>query len=103
MSKRFIIAVNTTNAEQESAVTEYLRAKTGVWWHWINNIWLAIDKTNNITVDQLNNEILKLVPGAYMLILEIRGEDNWHGYGPASETDKNKNMFEWLLKTWSGK
>ncbi len=104
MSKQFVIAVDIDNPLQESMVTEYLKSKTGWWWHWIKNFWLTIDKTNTLTATQLRDDIKIRVPGNNILIIEVPvGSPPWSGFGPNSETDKRANMFEWLHKEWDSK
>ncbi len=101
MRKRFIIAVDVASAEQEKAVTEFLKEKTGYWWHWIKNFWLTIDSKGTITAGELTKGIKECAPGSNILVLEMpEGKFAWYGFGPANKKDRKFDMSEWLLKSW---
>ncbi len=98
MSKRFIVALNSSTTQQDEAFTAYIKAKGLGWWHWLSNIWLVYDPTGDLTARQLRNDLMDIYPNVYTIVLELSsGTDTWSGFGPKSE---GQDMFEWIRKYW---
>ncbi len=100
MKKRFIVGMDTITEEQEKAFLKYLKTTRLAWWHWIDNFWLIVDRSEKFTAEKLQNEIKKLIPLERLLVIEVKGGAPWSGFGPKTE---KLNMFNWLLYTWSRK
>jgi hypothetical protein len=98
MKKRFIVALDSSTKEQNDMFKEYIDHHGLGWWHWIKDFWLLIDSKGYLTARELRDELGKIYPGVYKMVLELRsGDDTWSGYGLAKE---DRNMFDWLRKYW---
>lgn len=98
MKKRFVVGIDTITEEQEKAFLEYLKTNSLAFWHWIDNFWLIVDRSEKFTAKKLRGEIKKLIPSERLLVIEVKGRGRWSGFGPKTE---KRNMFNWLHNTWS--
>ena len=98
MSKRYIVAVDSSTKEQNDAFLEFIKVHKLSWWHWLENFWLIIDSREELTVKGIRDELNKMYPRIHNLVIEL-SEDakKWAGYGPSSE---ERTMFKWLKETW---
>lgn len=97
MKKRFVVLVNDQNQEQEKSFIAYLNRNNCGWWHWLENSWLIVDLSGILTPDIIRDEVNKISPNSYSLVVEVPMNKNWSGFGPNSE---NSNMFKWLHESW---
>ena len=98
MSKRYIVAVGSSNEKQTDAFLKFIEANDLYWWHWLENFWLIIDSKNQVNIISIRNELEITHPETDNLVIELNDNgDTWAGYGPSTE---EKNMFNWLKKTW---
>lgn len=98
MKKRYIVGINSMTEEQEKAFLEYISSNEFAWWHWINNLWLIVDRSGKLTAEKLRNDLLEIAPDERNLVIEAGGND-CYGFGPKGE---KRNMFKWLNNTWYG-
>ena len=98
MTKRFIVALNLSEKEQDFKFIEFLNKKKLAWWHWIDSFWLVVDYSGELNAEKLHDKIMKI----YLrenLVIELRGKDHtWYGFG---HNGKEYIMFEWLEKNCS--
>jgi hypothetical protein len=98
MKKRFIVGLDHSTTEQDTAFREYLRASGLNWWHWISDMWLLVDPYGQFSASQLRDKLNEIYPTVRNIVIEIRSDgDTWSGYGPKSE---DKNMFTWIRGKW---
>lgn len=99
MKKRFVLAIEGLNADEQKQVTELISDGYS-WWHWIDGFWLVVDNTGELTPTKLREMTKGVNENSTRLVIEISDSQNWSGYGPNSE---NRNMFDWLHGTWDSK
>lgn len=98
MSKRYIVAVDSSTKEQETAFLALVKADGLGWWHWLNNFWLLTDSEGQLSASEIRHKIMETYPTIHCLVIELSGtEDTWAGYGPNTEA---RDMFKWLKNTW---
>ena len=98
MSKRFIVAINSSTPQQDLAFKEYARVKGIGWWHWLNNVWLLYTYSDDLTATQLRDDLGEIYPNIRKLVLELsEGSDTWAGFGP---TGAGRSMFAWIRENW---
>ena len=97
MSRRFIVAVNTLTAEQEKQFAADLNNAGLDWWHWIQNFWLVIDRSNQYGAENIRNHLANIMPGRFSMIMEVEPTGNWAGFGP---TGDQLSMSQWLEDSW---
>jgi hypothetical protein len=101
VTKRFIVAVDSSTKEQNDAFREYVKAIAPQrWWHWLEDLWLLVDVTGKINAAQLRDKATEVYLTENIMVFELSstGHDTWAGYGPQT-TDRN--MFNWIEKYWS--
>ncbi|AYZ32601.1 hypothetical protein [Serratia sp. FDAARGOS_506] len=98
MRRKYIVALDSSTAEQNEEFRKYIKKNGMGWWHWLNNFWLLTDSEGKKTAGDIRTDIRKFFPGIRLLVLQIDKEgDTWAGFGPNSD---EKNMFTWLKSTW---
>ena len=97
MSRRFVVAVNTLTTEQERAFAQALSASGLDWWHWIQNIWLVIDRSDKFTPEGIRDYLNDIMPGRFSLIMEVQPMGAWAGFGP---TGDQMDMGQWIKTSW---
>ena len=98
MKKRYIVGINSLTEEQEKAFLEYISSNELAWWHWINNLWLIVDRSGKLTAKKLRDDLMEIVPETYLIVMDGIDGRCW-GFGPKG---KKRNMFNWLDNTWYG-
>lgn len=97
MKNRFVVGIDSMSTEQESAFVDYLRSNGYGWWHWINNFWLVVDISNTLTSAKLRDDLMEIAPKTNLLVIQIKGDHTWAGFGPST---KERNVFNWLHNSW---
>lgn len=99
MSKRFIVAIDRSNQEQNKAFLDYIQSQNLGWWHWIENFWLLVDTNNKLTAAAIRDKLDELYPSITNMVIELSASwDTWAGFGPST---KERDMFQWLKDTWT--
>ena len=99
MSKRYIVALDSSTIEQNDAMKDFVRENGLGWWYWINDFWLLTDPREKFSASEIRDVVGKTHPKTECLVIELNDYgDTWSGFGPKSEY---RNMFTWLKKTWS--
>ena len=91
MKKRFIVCYNNNiPKEEEIKFVQFAKDNKMGWWHWIDNVWLLVDYSGQMTAPILRDKVCKLHSGSRVIIIELaEDKDTWAGF----ETAKCKNMF----------
>jgi hypothetical protein len=98
MRRRFIIVLNSVNAQQQRALQSYLSSSGMIWWHWIAGLWLVVHPNGGGDVTVIRDTLNVLIPGVHKMVFEVSEGGNWAGLGPAAQS---RNMFDWLRQYWS--
>ena len=99
MSKRYIIALDTSSKEKDDLLLNALNELKLLWWHWLNNVWLIKDTNEQYDCGKLRDILNKTHPNINCLVIELNNNgDTWAGFGPSSE---KRNMFNWIRNTWN--
>ncbi|WP_288786062.1 hypothetical protein [uncultured Bacteroides sp.] len=98
MKKRFIVCYNNNiPKEEEIKFVQFAKDNKMGWWHWIDNVWLLVDYSGQMTAPILRDKVCKLHSGSRVIIIELaEDKDTWAGFGPATP----KNMFDWVKRNW---
>lgn len=96
MTKKFIVVIDNSKKEQDDAFLEYIKKNNLNWWHWINNLWLLIDYSGNLSAVQLRDLLQTYYPEINCIVFE-HNDEPWAGRGPGGQ---DRNMFTWLNGTW---
>ena len=98
MSKRYIVALDSSTNEQNDALKAFIKENGLVWWYWIKNFWLITDSQKKVSALDIRDVLMRTHPKADCFVIEL-GEhgDTWAGFGPATE---ERNMFKWIEKNW---
>src|SRR5580698_10225755 len=98
MTKRFIVLIEASSAEQNVAFREYIKGTRMGWWHWMANAWLLVDPKGVVNAAQIRDKVVQIFPGMDTLVIEMREEGGtWAGFGPRTD---ERNMFNWLRTNW---
>lgn len=98
MRRKFAVALDSSNAEQNAKLREFIKNNGLGWWYWINNFWLLTDSKGRLSAQDIREELGKIYPGVHCIVLSLdKDGDSWSGYGP---NNSEKNMFNWLRETW---
>lgn len=93
MKNRFIVIVNDDiTAEQENAISDYLKNSGYLTWHWIHNIWLVIAQKTK-SHPELRTEIKQQVKGIKQIIV-LPCDGKFAVSLPVEQT-------EWIRNKWS--
>jgi len=92
MAKKIILIIPNATAEQQLAVNSRFPVNRAAWWHRSPDVWLLYI-AQDLTVQNLRDEIKQLIPGAYCLVFEIAPGAPWCGWGPNEWRD-------WLQQFW---
>jgi hypothetical protein len=99
MRKRYLVSVSGLTKEDEKNFIDFLRSKGILWWHWINDFWMLVEKEGEDSKTQIRDFLRALESSRRGLVIEIEGEARWAGFGPKLP---EKDMFKWLRSTWNG-
>jgi hypothetical protein len=94
--KRFVIGTNRTTVEQDKVFLNILRTRWPHlgWWHQINETWLIIDLSDELTVNALRDATHQAFPGIYKIVIEVPGHSTpWAGWGQGAD-------FVWVNEQW---
>lgn len=94
--KRFVVAAEGMSPEQQKAWLEFIKEKGLGWWHWIDNLWLLVDRPEEMTTATLRDQITEKFGATKCIVIEIEPGGTWSGLGPSSP----KPMFKWIKETW---
>lgn len=97
MKKRFAVAIDSMNAEDDQKLLDFVKANGYGWWHWIDNFWLLTTYNSSVTSVTLRDSLGQIIP-KNKIVIEVSDGTAWAGFGPTGE---NKNMFSWLHDTWT--
>lgn len=98
MSKRYIVAVDSSTKEQANAFSEFLKSNGLGWWHWLDNFWLIVDTRDQFSASKIRDKLGETHPRVHNLVIELNEYgDTWSGLGPSSA---KRNMFTWIKETW---
>src|SRR5205085_1006915 len=101
MKKRFVVVANPTTVDQDKVFQDWIKTQGLAWWHWLNETWLLVDSTGNLTAAEIREKAKECFPSIRLLVLEFAANyDRWAGFGPRSESDPKQNMFVWLKTNW---
>ena len=99
MTKRFVIGVDNTTADEDKKFCDFLDENQCSWWHWVDNLWLVIDTSDELKADEIRDALGLAARGKSCLVTEVEGPTDWAGFGPSGKGAK-KNMFDWLDEKW---
>jgi len=97
MTRRFVVGVSGMSKMQQTAFIEYLRSTRVAWWHWIDDMWLVVDRSGDLHVRKIRDKLRDISGPRRSLVIEVRHLGSWAGFGPSAD---DKNMFEWIRSTW---
>lgn len=97
MRKRFIICFDGLTPAQSKLVTSDLKDKQLAWWHWIDDVWLVVDKKGEFSASEIRDS-LKVIARQRMIVIELgTSRDTWAG---VRTNDSEGKMFDWLKRVW---
>jgi len=96
-SKRFVILVDSETSEQVRKLIEEFKTRRLGFWHWLKNSYLVVDKKGTETSGSLRDLLQETHKGIHSLVLELRGDDTYAGFGPRGE---KRDMFKWVRDVW---
>jgi hypothetical protein len=97
MRRRFVIGIDSLNTGQEKQFREYIR-HMGAWWHWISNMWLMTTKDENVSAEQIRDEILRINPTARVVVFEFPEDITWAASG--NKNPKGQKIYSWITSPW---
>lgn len=99
MSKRYIIALDSSTKEQNDELKDFVSEHGLGWWHWIKNFWLITDPNEKFSASRIQDVLAETHFGIDCFVIELNDDgDTWAGYGPKTE---KSNMFRWIKETWN--
>lgn len=69
--QRFVLTTDTLTAEQEQSIKTALEQKGCLWWHWLPNLWLVVDASNQTSANGLRDIVQQVSLPASCLVLEV--------------------------------
>jgi len=103
MKRRYVVAVDRMTKKETDEFVAFLREKGLGWWHWINDFWLLVDRQDRVNAEQLREKLNEIAPERTKLVMEVREDLGWSGFGPNATGEDKNNMFRWLRDTWAEK
>jgi hypothetical protein len=97
MTRRYIVVVSNLNNDDARAFTAFLRANKMLWWHWIEQCWLIVDRGDDDHQKAIRDYLHELSSSKRAIVIDADFAGYWVGFGPASG---EKDMFKWLKSTW---
>lgn len=95
MAQKFIIALDTATADARDAITNHLLAQGWKVWHWLEDLWLVSEVSDDVTPRLLWDE-LKAMPSVRKfsgLVMNASPEMlYWGGNKPES--------WVWMKENW---
>lgn len=76
----------------------YIKENGLGWWHWLGDSWLLVDKSLQLTADNVRDKLNEIY-GCHNMVILIRGDgtDTWAGFGPKAE---ERGFFPWIRTNW---
>ncbi len=91
MSK-FLLVIPQCLPATQNLVTEHFKLRAS-WWHWSSDVWL-LHFSEAKTVVQLRDEMMTLLPGIYLLVMQFEDRHaNWAGWG-------TQEWQQWFDRYW---
>jgi hypothetical protein len=97
MRRRFVIAIDALDGEDERRFQEYIRT-LGAWWHWIGNVWLLTTKDESVKAGEIRDKIIELKPKARVVVFEFPEDITWAASG--NKNSAGKKIADWLRSPW---
>jgi hypothetical protein len=94
MIRRFIMMVDDATAQQQDAVTKYLKTTDHGFWHYFSDCWLITDHSDTLTCDVLRDEVNRIMPGKTTLVVQMDNPTQWAGFGQTEH-------FKWVNEVWN--
>lgn len=99
MKNRFIVCVDNSTKSQDNQFIEFLNENRLGWWHYLQNTWMIVDSSGQITITDLRDYAKEAFDNEYNMCFQLyEGEGTWSGFGPTSD---NRNMFKWIRENWN--
>lgn len=99
MKKRYFVAVEGLTPEQEKSLLGYFKEQGVAWWHHIANVWLIVDRKDNVSAQGIRDKIKEIATmGGPCLIMQVHDDITWSGLYRSGR----KDTFDWIKKTWTG-
>jgi hypothetical protein len=103
MPRRLIIAtdsakgvMNGVTAEERNKITHHLELKGFQVWHWFEDLWLAIDPSNDTGTAKLREELSAILGSGnlkHVIVMHVDGPITYSGLGPP-------DGWTWMAKNW---
>jgi hypothetical protein len=91
--KRFMIVIDKADREERAKITALLKESPCRWWHWMSNLWLIADRSEQSAATSWLSQIQPLVnENTRILITEVEVSD-WVALVP-------DGAEIWLDKNW---
>jgi len=71
MRNKFVILVDSSNKLRDKKFADFLRNSSFGWWHWLNNAWLVVDGSGEMTLSELKDKVKSRFPKDRFIILEV--------------------------------
>ena len=93
MKRRFIILVDDATSDEQNRLTDFLRKRPMVFWHYFSDSWLVVDTDAQWSTATLRDQLVKLLPGKMVMVLHVDNGTTWAAFGAV------KN-FDWIQSDW---
>jgi hypothetical protein len=93
MTRRYAVAVEGMTKQQEEEFIAYLREERMPWWHWIENVWLLVDRRDTITASAIRDKLRDIAHPHRCLVMQVEPK-SWSG------VRDDEKMFNWLKLVW---
>lgn len=92
---RFVVIADKLTAQQQDALTNFVKAKGWNFWHWFESTWLLHDVPESITSKQIAEEIdaTPLLSGKSIIAMKVSGPIDYWGRSP-------KESWDWMQENW---
>lgn len=96
MTRKFVLATDPLTAEQEKSLADKL--SPAVYWHWLPNFWLIVDKSETLTASAINKFIAEITDRSRRCLVTQVEAQRWAAQ--TRKDDKGNDMADWIRRNW---
>lgn len=96
---RFIVAVANLREDEKKKFRQSLEEKEIIICHWIDDVWLLVDKLGDQNANELRDSFAEVVPDHHNIVIQLKDLNNVR-IAALVPHDLTKRVDAWLNEHW---
>jgi hypothetical protein len=96
VTRRFIMMTDALTEAEEQALAAAME-EPPVWWHWLPNSWLVVDRSDVTTATSIRDKFQAITSTKRCMVIEV---DHKQWAGMTRPDSQGRSMTEWIEHFW---